>query len=366
MDCNCSHNNKEISQCRVRHVYGNVLKIGVPLMLRTVTVEDGEIVTTDTEFIPSTNYPVSIELDNGRERPKFVATMEGNVARFEDAGTIPVGIYSLSVICKDDNGNPYRFKQRYVLQVVDTMQEAGIEEEIEFETQEWTLDGAIFLLMKGDKGDPGADGVGIEDIQTVENPNHGEYNTVTMYLTDGTSKSFKVRNGWGGISGIVVNNTLYTQNANGVIDLGMIIRQHQSLANYVSESEYNTRMLNYYRKNEIDTMFVEKDIENLDKFAHDTGSTTKEFNAPSFCINYEDHVSIIMDGTVDHGPESVKLRFYDDYNGMDGGLGHGSSLIYEFFPADDTVYHIATEEYVNEHGGGKPEYDGENELIDFD
>lgn len=194
MNCNCNNENNKTAL--IKHVFGNVLRLAIPLTLRTVSLEDGEIVSTDTDFIPSNEHPVRVEFTKEKGITKVVidAVMrDGNVACVEDEGTIPIGTYAITVTCKDNNAKPYRFKQRTVLTVTDYTADAGIQKPVEFEVKEWYLDAAIFLALKGE------DGVGIQDIETQTSTEVGGVNTVTFILTDGRTRSFTVLNGSGNV-----------------------------------------------------------------------------------------------------------------------------------------------------------------------
>lgn len=183
MDCGCSHIGKTV---KIRHVYGNVLRIAIPLTLRQVVVEDGVITTSDSDFSPSSDYPIAVVFDKGAAQIKMVAQLRGdNVVYSEDAGTIPIGTYSITVTCKDSDGNPYRFKENAVLQVVDATAESGIEAGIEYDVTEYIIDSAIFFAS-------GAADKGIDHISTSQD---GGVTTVTFYLTDGTTESFQVTQG---------------------------------------------------------------------------------------------------------------------------------------------------------------------------
>lgn len=177
----------------IRHVYGNVLRVAIPLTLRTIEKVNDEIVATDTDFIPSSDYPVTIEFKKDAVKVNFDAVMQnGNVAYIEDTGTIPVGTYDITVLCKDDEGKPYRFKQKTVLRVYDYTKDAGIEESIEFEAEVWYLDAAIYLALKGDKGDTG---VGIQDIVISDSDESLGVNMITIILDNGNEYTFTVLNG---------------------------------------------------------------------------------------------------------------------------------------------------------------------------
>lgn len=159
MDCNCININAngEGQLPEIRHVYGNVLRLGIPLTLRTIEMVNGKPKATDSDFIPSSNYPVNVIFSKAAVQITQIsieATMrDDNVACIEDRGTIPVGTYDITVACNDDSGNPYRFKQLASLKVVDTTAEAGIEKGIEYEVETWYLRAAIFLVLKGDAGE---------------------------------------------------------------------------------------------------------------------------------------------------------------------------------------------------------------------
>ena len=154
MNCECNNKSNRVKP-GIKHVYGNVLRMAIPLTLRTLTKDGDEMVVTDTDFIPSSDHPVRVVFSRGKTNYPIIATMDGNVAIVEDKGKIPVGTYDISVECYDDLGNPYRFKQNAVLYVADTTAEAGIDEEIEYEAQTWYLNAAVFLATTeiGEIGD---------------------------------------------------------------------------------------------------------------------------------------------------------------------------------------------------------------------
>ena len=143
MDCNCNSLTNKL-QPRIKHVFGNVLSIAIPLTLRTLTKNGDEMIVSDVDFIPSSDYPVSVVFTRGKTRYPITAVMDGNVAVVEDKGKMPLGMYDICVECRDDEGDPYRFKQNTVLEVCDTTAEAGIDEEIEYEAKTWYLNAAVF------------------------------------------------------------------------------------------------------------------------------------------------------------------------------------------------------------------------------
>lgn len=58
-----------------------------------------------------------------------------------------------------------------------------------------------YALLKGDKGDKGDSGKGISSIEASTSTEDGGNNAVTISLTDGTSKSFNIKNGSKGSTG---------------------------------------------------------------------------------------------------------------------------------------------------------------------
>jgi len=197
MECNYIQHNggsDPLKLPKIKHVQGNVLRLAIPLTLRIVELVDGEMQHTDTDFNPSSEHPVNVVFEKTGKRITIPATMrDGNIATIEDKGKMPVGTYDISVTCYDDNGNPYRFKQKTVLLVVDATAEADILPNTEFEVTTWYLDAAIFLALKGE------DGVGIADITTQSSSEIGGMNIVTITLTDGRVRTFTILNGSGAV-----------------------------------------------------------------------------------------------------------------------------------------------------------------------
>lgn len=179
--------NNIIINPKLKHVFGNMLRIAVPLVMRQVEVIDGVISTTDYDFHPSADYPVTMEFMRGTTLYKFKAEVrDGTIAYVEESGTLPVGLYSIAVVCRDDHGVPYRFKERAALAVVDCTADAGIEDGVEFEVETQYLDGAVFF---------GAAGKGIEYMDVSESQEPGGANTMTFHFTDGTVQTITVLNG---------------------------------------------------------------------------------------------------------------------------------------------------------------------------
>lgn len=171
---------------KIKHVEGNKLRLAIPLTIQTVTVDDGETSAAVTDFVPNPSYPVEIVLKRGSKERKYDAWMDGNIAVMEDSGTLERGIYSVIVLCRNDAGEPLRFKQRDVVEVVDLTAEAGIEAGIEYNAETHYLDAAVFMAVSG---------VGIARWEVTESHESGGENVLKIILTDGREFTFTVRNG---------------------------------------------------------------------------------------------------------------------------------------------------------------------------
>lgn len=171
---------------KIKHVEGNKLQLAIPLTIQTVTVDDGETSATVTDFVPNPSYPVEIVLKRGSKERRYDAWMDGNIAVMEDPGTLERGTYSVIVLCRNDAGEPLRFKQRDVVEVVDLTAEADIEAGIEYNAETHYLDAAVFMAVSG---------VGIARWEVTESHESGGENVLKIILTDGREFTFTVRNG---------------------------------------------------------------------------------------------------------------------------------------------------------------------------
>ena len=133
-------------------VQGNLLRLGIALQVVKITSVEGVVDKQVEDFVPNPNFPVRVLLTRGSMVCEFTATMEGNVAVIEDKGTVHVGKYALTVLCRDDDGNPMRFKQKDAVNIVDLTADAGIVPGAEFETGTQWLDGAVFLSLTAQGG----------------------------------------------------------------------------------------------------------------------------------------------------------------------------------------------------------------------
>ena len=179
----------EQSPTRIFHVQGNDLKLAIKLTLQVVTLVNGEKEITPYDFYPHENSPVYVVLSKGTAQTKIEAYMQGNVAIAEDPGTILEGLYSVEVLCRDDQGKKKRFKQRTVVDVKDVTADAGIPSGVEFNAEMHWLDGGVFLAVSG------RDGRGIVSTTIQESTESGGYNIITFHYNDGSTDEMRLRNG---------------------------------------------------------------------------------------------------------------------------------------------------------------------------
>lgn len=135
---------------KIKHVYGNVLKLDIPLTIKIRTME-GDVPTEREEpFYPDVSKGCVVVLNNNYNRKmEYNASLGGNVAHIEDDGVIGIGTYKVTVKCYDEYGNPYRYMVRDIIEICDATIDAGIEAGVEFNAETYTLEGAVFVSYGG-------------------------------------------------------------------------------------------------------------------------------------------------------------------------------------------------------------------------
>lgn len=121
-NCNCKE--------KIRHPYGNPLRIAIEMTLETMSGSADNISVLDEPFIPG--GPVRVLLHNGARHHSYDAEVTGNVATILDESKLPIGVYAMELLTVGQDGLPYRCKYRNVLTVVDYSEDAGILQPIEF------------------------------------------------------------------------------------------------------------------------------------------------------------------------------------------------------------------------------------------
>lgn len=182
---------------RIKHVYGNTLKVAIPLTMKIRELIDGHEVEREEDFYPNPSFPVIIDLKKGGcLHSKYEATVVGNVATFVDYGKIPIGLYNVEVICRDENEEQCRYKVSAVIEIVDNTIDADIEEGVEFNSETYTLEGTVYYYAKGDKGEPGSDAnVTRENIEAALNESAGKNLSTEDYTSEEKNKLSHIESG---------------------------------------------------------------------------------------------------------------------------------------------------------------------------
>ena len=138
---------------KIKHVYGNVLRLDIPLTIKIRTLEEDVPTEREEPFYPDESKGCAVIFDsNYNRRIQYDATVIGNVAHIEDDGVIGIGTYKVTVKCFDEEGNPYRYMVRDIIEICDATIDAGIEAGIEFNAETYTLEGAVFVSYGGGGG----------------------------------------------------------------------------------------------------------------------------------------------------------------------------------------------------------------------
>ena len=130
----------------IKHVQGNVLCLNIPLTVKIRTIEGGEVVEHEEDFYPDTSKPITVSMVRSMgSKISFVPQVSGNVLTIKDSGLLKANMYGIEILCQDAEGNPYRYKANSAVQVVDATRDAGIVAGVEFDAEEYTLEGAVFI-----------------------------------------------------------------------------------------------------------------------------------------------------------------------------------------------------------------------------
>ena len=143
----------------VTYVQGNTLRLAIQLRLVVMTLDNGRTVTTSSDFVPNRGYPVEVLLQSGARGYWYKAAVDDNgMAVITDNGELPAGTYAVTVVCRDDNGERMRYRERGMVHaVIDTTQVAMSGTGGEVETH--YIGAALFVQgPKGDKGEQGETG----------------------------------------------------------------------------------------------------------------------------------------------------------------------------------------------------------------
>ena len=181
---NCCNNGNSASgnATVIKHVYGNEITMIIPLTRRHVELRSGTSIVSDDSQLPKLEKAV-VRFSKGAIKLDFDAHIESNAVMVRDKGTIPIGTYSITVLCEDYDGRPMRFKQSTVLDVVDTTDEGGMYDPDEFDVI------AYYPIINGRSS---AVIIGSDDVTITEGKNFGsddtpydEYADINAIIGDG-------------------------------------------------------------------------------------------------------------------------------------------------------------------------------------
>ena len=139
----------------VLFVAGNPLEVALPLESLVRTLDGSEEVIVVEDFYPNPNYDVNVVLSSDTTGTfKFKAVMEGNVATFSDTeeDRVPVGLYNITITCRDNRNQPRRFHKKDGIEVVDATIEANIPESVDYDMLPILMERSVYFYAKGDPG----------------------------------------------------------------------------------------------------------------------------------------------------------------------------------------------------------------------
>jgi hypothetical protein len=140
----------------IKWIFGNALKLALPLQKVTVTPE-GKV--TEDYDVPAGSI-VKIYLQSPFLKEEFTPTIkDGNVAVFEDDGTLPVGHYSVTIEVTEPDGTPRRSKWPWVVIIYDnnTAVLDAFDDFPDYAEGE-VIESAVFYFAEGPQGETGPQG----------------------------------------------------------------------------------------------------------------------------------------------------------------------------------------------------------------
>lgn len=138
---------QNVNSERLIWVTGNTLTIAVPLTTKTAI--DGQWV--DNDYYPPEGSEIKVFIVGSYKRYEYDYTLDGNVVRITDKGTLPVGTYGLEITIKEPSEAKRRTFKCKQIKVCNCTEDIGI-----LPDGEILLDAAIFVQgEKGEQGPPG-------------------------------------------------------------------------------------------------------------------------------------------------------------------------------------------------------------------
>lgn len=116
-------------------VRGNDAYLSIRLTLKEDELQAGQPSSSSVDFVPSGSSPVMVILRSGNKKWSFTANVDGCIAGVALPDTLPSGLYSLEVMCRDDNDNDYRFMRQKAVRIVESTAEAYLDPGVEFDAR---------------------------------------------------------------------------------------------------------------------------------------------------------------------------------------------------------------------------------------
>ena len=177
---------------KIYWVRGNTQELLIPLE-QEIVPEEGEIQVEP--YYPADGATVTVCLVGKYKKYTYTPTIDGNLLRFTESGTIPAGLYGVEVLVNNPDGTQHR--SLWDNQIVVTNQnDSVLQEWDEFRQLDVKARAALFFFAKGDKGERGDQGEkgeqGEQGIQGdtgngISNAVLNADYTLTLTFTDGTT-----------------------------------------------------------------------------------------------------------------------------------------------------------------------------------
>ena len=142
----------------ITHPQGNYLQLMIPLEFCWHIVSDG-VEQKGSQGTITNEMAVEVVLSRGKKEYSYKPEVMNNQIIITDRGTLPIGTYDIAILI-DDNGNLLRYKQRALLQVVDSVAQG-----VQYDNNEVNVFGVYPIV----EGKITAISIGTDDVTLSEN-----------------------------------------------------------------------------------------------------------------------------------------------------------------------------------------------------
>lgn len=134
---------------KIYWVRGNTQELLIPLE-QEIVPEEGEIQVEP--YYPAEGATVTVCLVGKYKKYTYTPTIDGNLLRFTESGTIPAGVYGVEILVNNPDGTQYRSLWENQI-IVTNANDSVLQEWDEFKQLDVKARAALFFFAKGDKGD---------------------------------------------------------------------------------------------------------------------------------------------------------------------------------------------------------------------